>query len=246
MNKVVLITGGSRGIGAECVRKFAQNNYDVIFTYLNSEEKAKKIAEENSAFSNVIAYRCDVANHSEMQKLGEFIKSTFGKVDALISNAGIAQIAPIIDVSESNFDKIVNTNLKGAYNAVKAVLPFMLDVKKGKIVFVSSVWGMVGASCESVYSATKSALNGFMKSLAKELGPSHINVNSVAPGIISTDMNAELSSEDIKQIVNEIPLGKVGRVEDVANAIYFLCSDEADYISGDVLKVDGGWISGWR
>lgn len=242
MRKVVLVVGGSKGIGAECVKKFAHSGFDVVFTYFHSEENANILANELSSVANVVAYKCDVASFDEMQKLGEFIRRTFGRCDVLVSNAGVSKISPIVDVCESDFDEIIGTNLKGAYNSVKAVLPLMLNQKNGKIVFVSSVWGITGASCESVYCASKSGLTGFMSSLAKELGASNINVNCVAPGLIDTDMNSELSAEEKQDIINEIPLERIGTTEDVANAVLFLVSDQASYITNTTLKVDGGWI----
>ena len=242
MRRIVLITGGSKGIGAECVRKFAHSDFDVVFTYFHSEQKAQDLVKELSQVSNVVAYKCDVSSYTEMQELGEFIKSTFGKCDVLVSNAGIAKIAPIVDVCEKDFDEIINTNLKGAFNSVKAVLPLMLNQKGGKIVFVSSVWGLEGASCESVYCASKCGIVGFMSSLAKEFGPSNINVNCVAPGLIDTDMNSELTENEKRTIINEIPLERIGTPEDVANAVVFLSSEKASYITNTTLKVDGGWV----
>ena len=238
MKKVVLITGGSRGIGVSCVRRFASEGWQVVFTYHKSEEKAKKLAEE----TNSICLKADVTSLEEMMGVKVFLEKTFGKLDALVVNAGVDVVAPFVDLTEKDYDYVINTNLKGAFNSVKVAEEFMLKQMSGKIVFVSSVWGLCGASCESVYSASKSAVLGLMSSLAKEFGPMNINVNAVAPGYIETDMNSHLSIEEKQDVINQIPLSRVGTPQDVANSVFFLCSENASYISNTTLKVDGGWI----
>ena len=244
MKKVVLITGGSRGIGAECVRKFASKNYNVVFTYKNSEEKAQKLAADlknEYKGCEVLPIKADVASFEEMQNVGNFICSIFGKIDVLVCNAGVAKIAPIIDVSNQDYENIMNTNLKGTFNAVKCAVPSMIKNMYGKIVIISSIWGIEGSSCESIYSASKAGQIGLMKSLAKELGPSNITVNSVAPGLIDTEMNNDLTPEDKQCIIDETPLVRIGNCLDVANSVYFLASDEASFITGETIKVSGGW-----
>ncbi|MBO4412421.1 MAG: 3-oxoacyl-ACP reductase FabG [Clostridia bacterium] len=244
MKKVVLITGGTRGIGKECVFAFAKNGYNVIFTYKNSEKLAKEIENEvmNKFPENItLGYKVDVSSFSEMQNLKELIKKTFGGVDVLIANAGIAKIAPFVDLDEGDFDSIINTNLKGLFNSIKCVYEFMLNKNFGRIIAISSVWGSVGASCESLYSASKAAVLGFVKSLAKEFGSNSITVNAISPGMINTDMNNELSSQEKEDIISEIPLERIGQPSDVAAAALFLASNDASYITGQNITVDGGW-----
>lgn len=244
MNKSVLITGGSRGIGRETALLFAEKGYNVAFTYLNSKEKAKNLEKEISEkFPGVIvqSFCANVSSFEDMQKVGTQILKTFGKIDAVVANAGIAKISPILDCDEKDFDEMINTNLKGVFNTLKPLLPSMIEQKQGNIVVVSSVWGMLGASCESLYSASKSGQIGFVKSIAKELGPSNIKVNCVCPGLIETDMNSALTETDKAEIINETPLSRVGTPKDVADAIYFLCSENSSFITGQTLTIDGGW-----
>lgn len=238
MKKIVLITGGSRGIGSACVKKFASEGWQVVFTYNKSEEKANKLAEE----TNSICLKADVSSFEEMMNVKQFIKKTFGRLDALVVNAGVDVVAPFVDTTENDFNFVVNTNLKGAFNSVKVAQEFMIKEMSGKIVFISSVWGLSGAACESVYSASKAGMIGLMSSLAKEFGPMNINVNAVAPGLIDTDMNNNLTEKEKQDVINEIPLSRIGKTEDVANAVHFLCTEQASYISNSTLKVDGGWI----
>jgi len=244
MKKVVLITGGTRGIGKACVYSFAKEGYNVVFTYKNSEKASKEI--ENDILTKypeaiVKGYKVDVASFEQMQKLKEEIKNTLGRVDVLVANAGISKISPFIDLEEKDFDNIIGTNLKGAYNSIKCVYDFMLNQNSGKIILISSVWGLLGASCESLYSASKHGVLGLMKSLSKEFGPSNITVNSISPGMIDTEINNELSENEKEEIKKEIPLGRIGLPEDVAAAALFLASSSADYITGQNIVVDGGW-----
>ena len=176
-----------------------------------------------------------------MQKLKEEIKSTLGRIDVLIANAGIVKISPFIDLEENDFDNIIGTNLKGAFNSIKCVYDFMLNQNSGKIILISSVWGLLGASCESLYCASKAGILGLTKSLSKEFGPSNITVNAISPGMIDTEMNNELSENEKEEIKKEIPLGRIGLPEDIAAAALFLASSAADYITGQNIVVDGGW-----
>lgn len=246
MNKNVFITGGTRGIGKKTVELFASKGFNIAFTYLKSEEKAKDlIIELNKKYPNSIvqSFKADVASFSQMQNVANSVLSTFGKIDVIIANAGTSKIAPFIDLTENDYDEMLNTNLKGIFNTIKPFLPSMIDQKSGKIVFISSIWGLDGSSCESLYCASKAGQIGLMKSLAKELGPSNINVNCVCPGLIDTDMNSELSKEEKQQIIDETPLGRIGYPSDVANAICFLSSEDASFITGQCLTIDGGWIN---
>lgn len=240
--KSVIITGASKGIGAETARVFAQNGYNIIINFNNSEKKAIDLKKELTRdYTNITAeiFKCDVRDINECKKMVEYTLSIFGKIDVLVANAGIAQIKPFIDTNESDFENIINTNLKGTFNIIKATLPNMVSNKSGKIITISSMWGLNGASCESIYSASKTGIIGLTKSLAKELGPSKINVNCVAPGFIATEMNSDVKPEDVKAIVDATPLQRVGTPRDVANAIFFLSSDKSDFITGSVLNVDG-------
>ncbi|MDD4110893.1 MAG: 3-oxoacyl-ACP reductase FabG [Clostridia bacterium] len=240
--KNVIITGASKGIGAETARVFAQNGFNVLINFNNSEEKAINLRNElNKTYPDITAdiFKCDVKNFNECERMAKYANSIFGNIDVLVANAGVAQIKPFIDTTENDFENIINTNLKGTFNIIKATLPNMISNKSGKIVTVSSMWGLNGASCEGIYSASKSGIIGLTKSLAKELGPSKINVNCVAPGFIATEMNSNVKPEDVKSMVEATPLQRVGTPRDVADAIFFLASDKADFITGSVLSVDG-------
>ena len=236
--KNVLITGGSRGIGKECVYEFSKNGYRVIFIYNKSEEKSKKIAAETGA----VAFKADISDSGEVSRIAELIHDNYGRIDILINNAGISQIKLFNDISENDWDNMFNVNIKGMFLVTKEFVKDMISEKKGKIINISSMWGITGGSCEVHYSASKSAVIGFTKALAKELGPSNINVNCVAPGVIDTDMNSHLSQEDLNELKEETPLCKIGTVSDVAKTVYFLASENADFITGQVINVDGGIV----
>lgn len=230
--KNVLITGGSRGIGAACVRKFVCEGYNVYFNYIKSEDAAKKLSEETGA----VGIKCDISKSSEVKKM---IEKT-GEIDILINNAGISHISLFTDTSEEDWDRVFDVNIKGMYLVTKEVIPHMIKNKYGKIVNISSMWGVSGGSCEVAYSASKAAVIGFTKALAKEEGPSGINVNCIAPGVIETEMNRQLSAEDKEALCDETPLMRLGTPEEIAQAIYFMCSDNASFITGQVICADGG------
>ena len=230
--KKVLITGGSRGIGEACVRKFVKEGYEVYFNYLKNDEKAKKLSDETGA----VGIRCDVSDIGAVHKMYE----KTGGVDILVNNAGISHISLFTDTSENDWDRVFDVNIKGMYNVTNTFIPYMINKKYGKIVNISSIWGVTGGSCEVAYSASKAAVSGFTKALAKEEGPSGINVNCVAPGVIETEMNKQLSEEDKRALCDETPLMRIGKPEEVAEMVYFLCSDKADFITGQVICVDGG------
>jgi len=238
MAKTVLITGASRGIGKSTAEYFASKDYNVIINYNNSEKEAVSLAEKIGAF----AVRADVSNISEVIKMLDEIHFKFGKITALVNNAGIAiPQKTILDTTEEEFDRLFSVNVKGVYNVSKAVIPDLLEAGGGSIVNISSMWGIAGGSCETLYSATKAAVIGFTKALAKELSLSNIRVNAVAPGFIDTDMNKNLSKEDAALCLNDIPLGRYGSPEDVAEAIYFL-TENANFITGEILSVNGGEV----
>ena len=228
----VVITGGSRGIGAAAVALFARNGHRVTFLYEKNHEAAQAVAEKTGA----TAICCDVADHTAVKKAFAQI----GDVDILICNAGIMHFAPINMVKEDEWDRLFAVNVKGIYNCVDAALPSFLKKQSGCIITVSSMWGQVGASCEAAYSATKGAIIALTKALAKELGPSGIRVNCVAPGVILTDMCANLEPEILAGLAEEAPVGCNGKPEDVAKAMAYLA--DAAFVTGQVLAVNGGFI----
>lgn len=237
--KTVLVTGGSRGIGKAIAIKFAENNYNVILNYNKSYEAAKKIED---TYKNIRIFRADVSNSKDVQSMINFANETFGGIDILVNNAGIGCTGLLQNLTFEEWQDVFNVNVNGVFNCTRCILPDMISKQKGKIINISSIWGMVGASCEVAYSASKAAVIGFTKALAKEVGPSGITVNVVAPGIIMTDMVNQYSVEEFDDIRNQIPLGEIGSTEDIANAVYFLASDESKYITGQVLSPNGGWV----
>ena len=239
MNKVAVITGGTRGIGRATVEAFAKKGYSVAFCYENSEKEAKIILSEHP---DMLALKCDVSNGSEVENFFDRVLKNFGRIDCLVANAGIAQTALFTDITERQFDRVCNVNLKGTFLTLKYGAKQMIKQKSGSIVTVSSMWGQVGGSCEAVYSATKAAVIGLTKALAKELGPSGIRVNCVCPGVIDTEMNSNLTADDLKAISDETPLCRIGKPEEVANVITFLCDEQSSFVTGQTVSVGGGIV----
>ena len=237
--KTILVTGGSRGIGKAIVEKFAKSDFNVILNYNKSFEAAKAVED---TYKNVKIFRADVTNRKEVQSMIEFANETFGGIDILINNAGTGCTGLLQELSFEEWQDVFNVNVNGVFNCTQAILPNMLSKHSGKIINISSIWGLVGASCEVAYSASKAAVIGFTKALAKEVGPSGITVNCIAPGIIMTDMVSQYSVEEFDEIRNQIPLGEIGTTEDIANSVYFLASNEANYITGQILSPNGGWV----
>lgn len=235
--KNVLITGGGRGIGAQCVRLFAKSGYRVFFIYASNNETASRLSSETGA----IAFLGDVSSFTDMERIYEKIKD-YGGVDIIVNNAGISQIKMFQDITENDWDRMFDVNIKGMYVVTKTFMGEMIHKKCGRIINISSMWGETGASCEVHYSASKAAVIGFTKALAKELAPSGITVNCVSPGIIDTDMNSELSEEDIEAVIDEVPLMRIGKAEDTAQAVLFLAGDNSSYITGSVIPVNGGLV----
>ncbi len=242
--KTVLITGSSRGIGHETAKRFAQNGYNVAINYNNSKESAKKLCDEiNASGGRAEIFEADISNVSQTEKMIDSVFAKFGGIDVLVNNAGIALGQGLFtDFKDVDAKLVFDTNVFGMMNCSRSVIPYMVRRKSGKIINVSSIWGICGGSCEVIYSSAKAAVIGFTKALAKELAPSGINVNCVAPGMIDTDMNSHLSKEDMDAFCEEVPLGRIGLPADVAESILFLASDGADYITGQTIVVDGGII----
>lgn len=231
--KNVLITGGSRGIGARCVRDFSDLGYRVYFTYNKSDKDARILSEQTGA----VAIKCDVSDSCAVKKSLSHLK-----VDILVNNAGISQIKMMQDITEEDWDRMFSVNVKGMFLTSKAVMGNMIRNKWGRIINISSMWGEVGASCEVHYSASKAAVIGFTKALAKELAPSNITVNCVSPGVIMTDMNRELTEIDLENLCNETPLMRIGDVSDVSGAVMYLADEKASFITGTVIPVNGGIV----
>ena len=244
MKKVAFITGASRGIGASTALYFAKYGYDVAVNYLNNKEKAEAIVKKIKAIGqNAIALCGDVSDKSQVKKMVDECTKHLGTITVLVNNAGIAEQKVFSDIREEDFRKMFSVNVDGVYNTIHEILPQMIHEKCGSIVNVSSMWGVCGASCEVHYSSAKSAVIGLTKALAQELAPSNIRVNCVAPGLIDTDMNKNLTQEELDAVIEEIPLGKIGKAEDVAKAIFFLADDEfSPFTTGAILNVNGGMV----
>ena len=236
--KTALVTGGTGGIGQAICRKLADNGYCVIINYLHAEEKARRLADD----INGKAVKFDVSDVDSVNNVLSDIISSDGKIDLLVNNAGISEIDLFTTIPREKSDSIININLGGTLNCSRAVLPYMIRRKTGCIVNISSMWGQVGASCEVDYSASKAGIIGFTKALAKEVAPSGIRVNCVSPGFIMTEMNSRFTDEELDGIKEEIPLGFFGTPEHVADAVAFLSSESAEYITGQVLAVNGGMV----
>ncbi len=240
MSKIILVTGGSNGIGADIVQTLAEDGNHVILNYNKSEQEAKKI-QSNLKEKNIIIdiYKADVSNHIEVTKMINFCINKYHKIDVLINNAGISQTKLFTDITDIDWNTMIQTNLTSAFYTIKDSLPSMIHNKSGLIINISSIWGQIGASCEVHYSVSKAGLDAMTKSLAKELGPSNIRVNSIAPGIIDTKMNEHLSSEELEEIRQEIPLEKIGNPHSISKCIQWLIND--DYTTGQVIAINGGW-----
>ena len=243
MSRVALVTGSSRGIGRAVAIRLAKDGYDICVNYEKRADKAEETAAAVRELGRkAITFKADVSDSDAVNAMFDFAGKELGEVDVLVSNAGIAGQAQIQDVTRERWDRFFAVNVTGAFNAVHEVIPHMIHEKKGCIITISSMWGLRGASCESVYSATKAALIGFTRSLAKELAPSGIRVNCVAPGVIDTDMLDELPEGVKDTLADETPLGRLGTPEDIAEAVAFLASDKADFITGQVIMPDGGFV----
>lgn len=241
--KCAIVTGASNGIGRSIALKLAEEGAYVVINY-NSDVKAAEetlnIIRKNQGYAEI--YKADVSNYNQVQDMIKFAIDTYGKVDILVNNAGVSKVGLFMDFNEEQWDSMINVNIKGVFNCSHAVIPNMIQNKKGVIINMSSMWGNSGASCEAVYSATKGAVNSFTKALAKELGPSNIRVNAISPGVINTRMNKWLTEEEKNDLLDSIPLMKFGEAHDVANLAAFLAQDNSGYITGQIITIDGGFI----
>ncbi len=241
--RTVLVTGGSRGIGRAIAIAFAKAGDYVLINYLKNDSAALDCAKEICAFGGQCAlYRADLRSPEDTAKLFAAIEREGCGIDVLVNNAGISLWKLLPDTTEEEWQNVLNSNLNSAYRCARAVLPQMIRRKSGRIINISSIWGEIGASCEVAYSASKAALIGFTKALAKEVAPCGITVNCISPGMIDTSMNAAFSPEEIAAFIEEIPAGRIGKPEEVAAAALFLASDAASYITGQILSVSGGLL----
>lgn len=240
--KTVLVTGASRGIGKAVAIKFAKKGYNVVISCVHRAEQLEQTRREIESFqAPCLAYLGDMGDLKSCETLFSQIRSRFGGVDVLVNNAGISYIGLLQDMSSEDWERMLHVNLTSVFNCCKLAIPYMVRQKQGKIVNVSSVWGVVGASCETAYSATKGGINALTKALAKELAPSNIQVNAVACGAIDTEMNRFLSAEERDMLLEEIPAGRMGTPEEVADMVWSLTEGPA-YLTGQVIRLDGGWI----
>ena len=239
--KVVIVTGASRGIGACIAEKLAENGYAVIANFNKSEKAAKELKNRLECKNiNIDIFKADLSIRDEVKNLIEFTVSKYKKIDCIINNAGIDQIKMFTDITEQDWDYMMNNNLKSVFYMCKETIPYMIKRKCGLILNISSIWGQIGASCESHYAVTKAGIDALTKSLAKELGPSNIRVNSIAPGVIDTEMNSKLDEQIKQEIKNETPIKKIGKTTDIYRCVKWLIEDE--FTTGQVISVNGGYV----
>ena len=243
MERVALVTGSSRGIGRAIASELARTGYSVCINYIRHREAAESLASELAAAGcRIITVQADVADGEAVAEMVRRTERELGHISLLVNNAGIAGQAQFQDITDEMWNRYLAVNLSGARNTIKAVLPHMISEKAGCIVNISSIWGLRGASCEVAYACTKAGIIALTRSLAMELGPSHIRVNCVAPGVIQTDMVQVLGEETLRDLAEQTPLGRLGTPEDIAHAVAFLASDKASFLTGQVLTADGGFI----
>ncbi len=241
MEKVAIVTGASRGIGREIAKMLAKEGIKVIANYNKSEENALDLQRElQNENINIDIFKADVSKREEGRNLVQYALNKYKKVDILINNAGISEYKVFNNETDEDWNRVINTNLYSAFLMCQEVIPNMIYNKKGCIINISSIWGMVGSSLEVLYSISKAGMDGLTKGLAKELGPSNIRVNSIAPGAIDTDMNKELTEEELQQLEYEIPLGKIGKPEDIAKCVKWLIEDT--FTTGQIISPNGGWV----
>lgn len=241
MSKVAIVTGASRGIGREIAKTLAKEGINVVANYNKSEGKAIKLQEELKKRNiNIDIFKADVSKRIEGKALVEYTIKKYGKVDILINNAGISEYKMFTDETDEDWERVINTNLYSAFVMCQEVIPNMVHNKNGCIINISSIWGMVSASFEVLYSVSKAGIDGLTKGLAKELGPSNIRVNSIAPGAIDTDMNKDITKEELIELENNTPLARIGKPEDIAKCVKWLVED--NFTTGQVISPNGGWV----
>ncbi|HBF8171978.1 TPA: SDR family oxidoreductase [Clostridioides difficile] len=241
--KTVLITGGARGIGKAMSKAFAKEGYNVLVNFNKSENEAKELYTIlNEKNFSVKLFKANISNREDVEDMVDYCIKEFGGLDVLVNNAGVSQDKLFTDITDEDWDNMMNINLKGSFYCSQVALKYMISEKKGNIINISSIWGISGASCEVHYSITKAGIIGMTKALAKEVGPSNIRVNSIAPGVINTDMLSGYNEEDIDALVEEIPLMRLGTPEDIANCAIFLASDKSNFITGQVISPNGGFV----
>ena len=240
LNKVIIVTGSSRGIGAGIVKLLAKEDYYIILNYNQSKEAAEKVKRElQKQGRNIEIFKADVSKREEVKELIKFAIEKYNKIDVLINNAGIAQEKLFTEITDKDWNTMLQTNLNSVFYCTQEVVPYMITAQKGTIINISSIWGVTGGSCEVHYSVAKAGIDGMTRALAKELGPSHIRVNSIAPGVIDTEMNKNMTQAGWDELKSEIPLESIGKVEDIARCAKWLIEDE--YTTGQVICVNGGW-----
>lgn len=235
-SKIILISGASRGIGKQTAIDLCKSGYTVIANYNQSKESAMELKEQ----FNIDIFKADISNSTEINQLTNYVLNKYKKIDVLINNAGISQTKLFTDITDNDWNNMINTNLYSCFKLTQNCLPNMIHNKSGCIINISSMWGQVGASCESLYSITKAGIDAMTKSLAKELGPSGIRVNSIAPGFIDTDMNKCYSKEEVQNIINDTPLETIGKTTDISKCIKWLIED--NFTTGQIISVNGGFI----
>lgn len=241
MKKCALITGASGGIGSEIALRLAKDGFNIAACYCSDETGIRELEKKlNETHAEYRLYKADVSDYEKIKEVFADAAEVFGGVSVLVNNAGIAQQKLFTDITQEEFDRITAVNFKGVFNCCQCAVPFMVSQKSGKIINISSMWGICGASCETVYSATKAAVIGLTKALARELAPSNVQVNCVAPGAIDTKMNNNLTDEDKAAFAEEIPMGRFGTAAEIAGVVSFLASRDSDYVTAQVIAADGG------
>ncbi len=241
MKKIAIVTGASRGIGREIAKMLAKEGLQVVANYNRSEQKAKELQKElKNENIDIDIFKADVSKREEAKALIKYTLNQYGRIDVLINNAGIAEFKEFTQITDAEWNKMINTNLNSVFIMSQEVLENMIHNKKGCIINISSIWGLVGSSCEVHYSTAKAGINGMTKALAKELGPSNIRVNAIAPGIINTEMNNDIEKEDIEMIEKNTPLGRIGKPEDIAKCVKWLVEDT--FTTGQIISINGGWV----
>lgn len=241
MEKIAIVTGASRGIGREIAKALARKKIKVIANYCHSEKQAIELQEELKQENvEIDIVKADVSKREEAKRLANFAIQQYGKIDILVNNAGVSEYKLFSDETDEDWNRVINTNLYSAFAMCQEVIPNMVYNKSGCIINISSIWGLVGASLEVIYSVSKAGMDGLTKALAKELGPSNIRVNSIAPGAIDTDMNKGMTQEEWKELKEEIPMGRIGLPEDIAKCVKWLIEDS--YTTGQIISINGGWV----